>query len=369
MMPQARLFRRKCVLMISPWLDLPNGPAAEFTGLLVDLDGVVYVGSAAVPHAVEAINEAAQQGLNSFYVTNNAARPAVEVAGHLRELGLPTSVEQVVTSAQATAELLASQLPPKTPVLVLGSVGLSAALAEVGLEPVSQLDQRPQVLVQGFSPTVDWPQLAQACAAIHTGLRWVATNTDLTLPTAMGPAPGNGSFVRLLAEVTGREPEVVGKPARPLMDAAIQRSGVSHPLMIGDRLDTDIAGAVGAGIPGMLVLTGVHAASALLSATVEQRPQLLAGDLRDLFRPHPAPVLAGEQWTLPEEGISCVWTATHGWVLSMPRGSAPGRELGLAVLRVCAAAYWAQPTSVVGSRRVALLDAMAPWIRPWGWDR
>jgi glycerol-1-phosphatase len=344
-MPQAGLFHRKCALMISPWLDLPNGPAAEFTGLLVDLDGVVYVGSAAVPHAVEAINEAARQGLNSFYVTNNAARPAAEIAGHLRELGLGALVEQVVTSAQATAELLAGQLPPKTPVLVLGSVGLSAALADVGLEPVSQLDQRPQVLVQGFSPTLDWPQLAQACAAIRAGLRWVATNTDLTLPTAMGPAPGNGSFVKLLAEVTGREPEVVGKPARPLMDTAIQRSGASHPLMIGDRLDTDIAGAVTAGIPGMLVLTGVHAAQALLSAPIEQRPQLLAGDLRDLFRPHPAPVLTGQQWVLPEEGVSCAWTANRGWALTVLGDAAPGRALALAVLRVCAAAYWAQPTT------------------------
>ncbi|HEX2499757.1 MAG: HAD-IIA family hydrolase [Actinomycetes bacterium] len=263
-------------------------PLAElYDAALLDLDGVVYRSDALIPHAADAIDAARASGMRVVYITNNAARPPGEVAAQLRTLGIKAEPDDVVTSAQAAAHLVADRVPAGSAVLVVGGAGIMAALVERGLQPVRSLDDGPVAVVQGYAPDVNWWQLAEGSYAVNAGLLWVATNTDLTIPTARGIAPGNGTLVRAIQAATGQQPLVAGKPELPLHREAVARTSAQNPLVVGDRLDTDIEGAVKAGSPSLLVLTGVTDPAALLAAPAEQRPSYLAADLRGLVAAHP----------------------------------------------------------------------------------
>jgi glycerol-1-phosphatase len=192
-----------------------------------------------------------------------------------------------VTSSAVAAEQLAERLGPGAHVLVVGGAGLRQPLVDVGLVPVDDAAGAVAV-VQGWAPTVDWAQLAEAAVVIRAGRPWLATNLDATLPSPRGPLPGNGSLVAALVNATGRHPESVGKPLPTMFTAAANRLGADRPLVVGDRLDTDIAGADGAGMPSLLVLTGVSSPEDLMRAPDGQRPTYLSADLRGLGRPHPA---------------------------------------------------------------------------------
>ena len=259
---------------------------------LLDLDGVVYAGAAAVPHAVPSLRAAASAGMRLAYVTNNASRAPEVVADHLRGLGLSASPGDVVTSAQAGARLLAALVPVGSKVLAVGGPGLVAALAERGLHAVGSADDAPAAVIQGFDPGVGWPLLAEAAYALADGLPWVATNTDLTIPTGRGTAPGNGTLVAVLATTTGRTPVVAGKPEPPLMQESVERTGAHRPLVVGDRLDTDIEGADRSGLPSLLVLTGVTDVLGLLAAPPGRRPTHVGVDLRALLEPGTGPLLS-----------------------------------------------------------------------------
>lgn len=246
--------------------------------LFVDLDGVVYRGPRPVVHAVEALNTYPARKL---YVTNNASRTPDSVADHLVALGLHAQPEDVVTSAQAAAAHLATLVPAGAAVLVTGGDGLVQAVRENGLRVTSHADEA-QAVVQGYSPRLGWADLAEASYALARDIPWVASNTDMSVPTARGIAPGNGTFVAAVASATGRTPEVTGKPHRPIMDLARRRSGARRPLVIGDRLDTDIASAHAGGFDSLMVLTGVNTWQDLLQLPVEDLPTMLAPDLRVL---------------------------------------------------------------------------------------
>lgn len=263
----------------------------RYSALLVDLDGVVYVGSDAVPHAIESLEEARARGCAIAYVTNNAARPPNEVAAHLRVLGLTVDDEHVVTSSQAGAVALLEQarLAPGSRVLSVGGPGVAQALAEVGLVPVSVDSPDVVAVMQGYGPTVGWPILAEAAYALARGVPWMATNVDATLPTARGLAPGNGSLVATLTKATGRTPSVAGKPQPALAALAMRRLGVSSALVVGDRLDTDIAFAHAAGLDSLLVFTGVNRLADI--AATPWAPTYVANDLRSLHEP-PVPYTA-----------------------------------------------------------------------------
>jgi HAD superfamily hydrolase (TIGR01450 family) len=257
--------------------------AEQHDVLLLDLDGVVYVGPNPVPWAVEGIRSAAEQGLRSMYVTNNASRTPHEVAEHLRTFGLAVDPQDVVTSAMAGASLLAGRVTGG-PVLAVGGEGVSWALREKGFLPTADFDGETVAVLQGYGPGVGWRDLAEATFAVRAGLPWIATNMDFTFPTARGPAPGNGSLVRVVADVAGRQPDgIAGKPEPALLEEAIRRSGSRRPLMIGDRLDTDIAGGSRLGIPTLLVLTGIADAAQLRAAEGDERPTHVAEDLRWLM--------------------------------------------------------------------------------------
>ncbi|MFK4148271.1 HAD hydrolase-like protein [Streptomyces sp. NPDC004065] len=271
---------------------------------LLDLDGVVYAGGHAIAHAVDSLGTARSGGMRLAYVTNNALRTPDAVARHLTELGIPAQASDVVTSAQAVARLIADQVPPGARVLVIGGEGLRVALRERGLEPVESADDDPAAVVQGYGgPELRWGRFAEACYAIARGVPWFASNTDLTIPGARGIAPGNGAAVEVVRLVTGARPQVAGKPLPPMHRETILRTGAERPLVVGDRLDTDIEGAFNGGVDSLLVLTGVTDGAQLLAAPPRHRPTYVDADLRGLLTGQPETAREGE-------GFRCGgWTA------------------------------------------------------------
>ncbi len=263
-------------------------PAREYDAALSDLDGVVYSGPAPVRGAVAALAGARQAGMRLAFVTNNAFRTPSAIAAHLSGIGVPARAEDVVTSAQAAATLIALRVPAGSPVLVAGGMGLRLALRGRGLRPVSTAAERPAAVAQGYAPDIGYGLLAEAAAAVRGGALYVAANVDATLPTPRGPQPGNGALVAVVVTATGARPLVAGKPEPPLHAEAVARTGARRPLVVGDRLDTDIEGAVRAGCDSMLVLTGVSTARDVVLAPPGRRPTYVAADLAGLLQPQPA---------------------------------------------------------------------------------
>lgn len=254
----------------------------RYDALIVDLDGVVYRGDPAVPHAVEALSRA---GIPMQFATNNASRPPSAVGEHLRRIGLTIDDTDVATSSQAAAWVLTRHLADGARVLAIGGPGVAEALRERGFVPVTSAAEDPVAVVQGYGPAVTADDLAQAAYAVQGGALWLATNTDHTLPTASGFAPGNGALVLAVGAAVGRGPELVaGKPDEPLYLMCAERLGVdpARILAIGDRLETDIEGATAAGMDSLLVLTGVHGVRDAVAARAAARPTWVARDLRAL---------------------------------------------------------------------------------------
>ncbi|MFF9332828.1 HAD hydrolase-like protein [Streptomyces albogriseolus] len=300
---------------------------------LLDLDGVVYAGGEAIGHAVPSLAAARDGGMRLAYVTNNALRTPDAVAAHLTELGIPAEAGDVITSAQAVARLIADQVPQGSRVLVVGGEGLRVALRERGLVPVESADDDPAAVVQGYGgPELAWGRFAEACYAVARGVPWFASNTDLTIPSGRGIAPGNGAAVEVVRIATGAEPQVAGKPLPPMHRETILRTGAERPLVVGDRLDTDIEGAFNGGVDSLLVLTGVTDGAQLLAAPPHHRPTYVDADLRGMLTGQPEVVEDGG-------GFRCGgWTAAAGTGrLELDGDGAPSD--GLRAL--CAAAWTA----------------------------
>lgn len=267
----------------------------RFDALLLDLDGVVYVGPHAVPGAAPAIEGARAAGLSCGFITNNASRSPGEVADHLVELGIPATAADVITSPQAAVSVLPDFVPPGSAVLVIGGAGIEVALREGGYRPVRALEEGPAAVMQGFSPTLTWRDLATATFAVRQGLPWIATNPDRTFPTPEGIAPGNGALVDVVARTAGRAPDAIaGKPEPPLLREAMRRLAAARPLMVGDRLDTDIEAGTRVSVPTLLVLTGVTTLEDVLAAVPAERPTYLGADLGVLARPYPSVVVESD---------------------------------------------------------------------------
>ena len=259
---------------------------ANYDSLLLDLDGVVYRGGEAVPHAVEAINSAAQR-LKIGYVTNNSSRTPQAIAGQLNGFGLSVLEQQIVGSARAGAKLLLGRVPNGSKVLVVGGEGLRAECLAVGFEIVSSSSDKPVAVIQGFSPDISWKDLAQASFAIQNGAIWIATDQDWTIPLEAGIAPGNGTLVGAVHTAVGILPDFAGKPFPPIFEQALEQLDISKPLMIGDRIDTDIRGANAVGMDSAVVLTGIATKKELIGAKPEDRPTFIFDDLRGLFETYP----------------------------------------------------------------------------------
>src|SRR3954454_9996585 len=262
-------------------------PCQVYDVALLDLDGVVYVGPDAVPAAPAALAAARGAGMRLGVVANNAARTPEEVAAHLTELGVPAEATDVMTSSQAAATVVAGLLEPGAPVLAVGGPGVAAALTAAGLTVVQRAEDRPAAVVQGYGRDVSWTELAEAVVAVRDGARHVATNVDATIPSPRGALPGNGAMVGVVRAVTGQDPMVTGKPDPAMHAECVRRTGARRPLVVGDRLDTDIEGARRAGAASLLVLTGVTDPAGLLAGPPQHRPALLSADRARLPPPPP----------------------------------------------------------------------------------
>lgn len=276
-----------------------------YPGLVCDLDGVVYLGVNAVPHAAEALSEIGQDGGAGgiLYATNNASRTPTEVAAKLSELGLATDHRQVINSSIAGAAVLARRHPAGSAVLAVGGAGVAEALQDAGLTPVAPSAAREggvelAAVLQGYGPAVCAADLAEVAYAVQAGADWVVTNDDRTLPTDRGVAPGNGSLVGAVRVAVDVDPEIVGKPGPLMYEMAADRLGTApgQTLGIGDRLETDVAGAHAAGMDALLVLTGVHGPADLVSCEPGLRPRYVATDLRALSAAYDEPERADSGW-------------------------------------------------------------------------
>lgn len=343
----------------------PRPLAEAFDLALMDLDGVCYRGAEPVGYADVGVAAARALGMRMVFVTNNANREPATVAAQLTDLAIPTRAAEVMTSSQAAAAVLAADLPPGSLVLAIGGPGLRTALTEAGLRVTDTAHEGPVAVVQGFAPHIGWAQLTEAAYAIAAGARYVATNLDTTLPTERGMAIGNGSLVAAVVSATGVRPVSAGKPEAEIFRQAVARGGGGSPLAVGDRLDTDHAGAHAAGIPGLHVLTGVSDARDVVLAVPEQRPSYLALDLRGLAEPHPAPALHDGWWRC---GAAAARAA--GGQLELSLGSRtvalePGTgpvTVSLDAWRCLTAAAWAAADAGSGlaPEQVPALEVVAP---------
>lgn len=266
-----------------------------YDSALFDLDGVLYLGPVAVPGAAEAIAGLRELGVRVGFVTNNAARSPETVAEHLTDLGILADVSDIVTSAQAGAHMLARALPAGSSVLIVGTQALADEVAKVGLVPVWSSDERPVAVIQGYDPDMTWPRLDDACYAIQGGAAWFATNTDANRPTDRGRVPGAGAQIAVVATSVDGEPQVAGKPFRPLLDETVERLGARRPIFVGDRIDTDIEGAVAVGMDSLFVFTGTHGKRELLAARPTGRPTFIGWGAGALLHPGRVAVPTGDE--------------------------------------------------------------------------
>ena len=260
--------------------------------VMFDLDGVVYVGTDVIEGVAEKVDRIRASGRHVAFVTNNAARTPDQVAEKLGGMGVHAEPADVVTSAQAAARVLADAHGTGARILMLGGDGLRAALVEAGLEPVEDPDGAVAV-ASGYGPDVRWRDIMRVASLVRDGLPYVASNADMTIPTAYGLAPGHGVLVQTITGFAGVAATVAGKPEKPLMEETVLRVGGDRPIMVGDRLDTDIEGAHAIGVPSLLVLTGVTWLHDLATAGPQLRPSYISPDLGGLFEPHPAPSVDG----------------------------------------------------------------------------
>ena len=282
--------------------------AARHDMALLDLDGVVYLVGNPIPGAPETIDWLRGSGVLPRFVTNNASRRPGEVAELLTSRGVTADESEVCTSAQAAAEILRSRCAPGDAVLVVGSDALAAEVAEMGLTPIREPSGEVRAVVQGYGPQVGWKQLADAAVEVRGGILWVATNTDATMPSPRGPLPGNGTMIAAVATAAGRQPDAVaGKPEPALLERATAGHHDPRPIVVGDRWDTDIAAAVAAGMPGMLVLSGTTTPPEVLDIPPYARPDHLAWSIAGLQDEHPRVEQTGDtvecrEWTVRGDG-------------------------------------------------------------------
>ncbi|MGY1683440.1 HAD-IIA family hydrolase [Geodermatophilus sp. SYSU D01176] len=343
----------------------PSPPCREYDVALLDLDGVVYVGPEAVPGVPEALAAARAAGMRVGFVTNNASRTPEEVAAHLTALAVPAGAAEVITSSQAAATVVAERLGAGARVLPVGGPGVAAALRAVGLTVVTRAEDGPLAVVQGYGRDVGWAELAEAVVAVRNGAEHVATNADATIPSPRGPLPGNGALVGVVSGVTGRRPLVTGKPDPAMHAECVRRTGARRPLVVGDRLDTDVEGGRRAGAATLLVLTGVTVPATLLAAGPDQRPDLLAPDAAGLLEPHAAVVAADGGWRCG------AWSVRGDGPLRLGRDAGggpagPDGPDGLDGLRALCVAHWTRHPQGAAPARVAADDeAAAAALRRW----
>ena len=285
---------------------------------LFDLDGVIYLGPNAIEGVPEALRELRSTGTRVGFVTNNAARTPETVAKHLVELGIEAQASDVVNSTMATLRMLSQHLPEGASVLSVGSAALADQLRDAGYSVVYERFPRPDAVVQGYDPDLDWRTLELGALAIQDGAQWFVTNPDMTRPTHEGIVPGCGAQVQAIQACVRVEPGIAGKPYPPLLVETAERLGAAKPIFVGDRLDTDIRGANNVGMPSLLVFTGAHGKHELLQAAAEDRPTHIGTDVSALLAEPRIAERRDAAWVC--RGQCAVDDAGHGRLLTIPTG-------------------------------------------------
>jgi glycerol-1-phosphatase len=253
--------------------------AERYGCILFDLDGVLYRGEDAVPQAPPTMAELRRRGVRPVFLTNNSSRTPRQVADKLRAIGIEADPAEVVTSALATAELLAERGGGRA--FVIGQDGVREALTDAGIRVLEGEPEEADLVVVGFDGGATYGSLKRASLLVQRGARLVATNADASYPAADGLWPGAGALLSVITTTTGAEPEIVGKPFHPLFEAGRRRGGGGRPLVVGDRLDTDIEGAARLGWDTMLVLTGVSGREDVERTVI--RPTVIAENVSALL--------------------------------------------------------------------------------------
>lgn len=255
--------------------------AERYDCVLFDLDGVLYRGEGAVPSAPPTLAELRRRSVRPVFLTNNSSRTPLQVAEKLRGIGIEAETGEVVTSALATAELLAERGGGRA--FVIGQDGVREALSDAGIAIVDGDPEEADLVVVGYDGGATYGSLKRASLLVQRGARLVATNADGSYPAADGLWPGAGALLAVITTTTGAEPEIVGKPFAPLFEAGRRRGGGGRPLVVGDRLDTDIEGAARLGWDSMLVLTGVSGREDVERLGIV--PTVIAEDVSALLEP------------------------------------------------------------------------------------
>jgi 4-nitrophenyl phosphatase len=233
---------------------------SQFKALILDMDGVIWKADAPIGDLPSVFKRIRERGLKFVFATNNGTKTPEEYQEKLRSLGVEVDASQVVTSALGVAFMLAKGYPKGTKVFVIGENGIRAALEEKGFEvlPVERAAEA-QVFVQGIDRSINFEKVAQATLLVRNGIPFYTTNTDRTFPTPHGEIPGSGAWLSVIITATGVEPVSAGKPLPYLMELALERLGTKkeETLVVGDRLETDIAAGQAVGCPTALVLSGV----------------------------------------------------------------------------------------------------------------
>jgi glycerol 3-phosphatase-2 len=253
-------------------------------GLLVDLDGVVWIGREPVPGAAEALRELLDAGKRIVFVTNNPARPATLYAERLTAAGVPTEPERVVTAGEATARLVAERIGAGATAFAIGAPAFHDTLAEAGVELLDgEAAHRARAVVVSSHRGFDYEELLTATRALGAGAALFATSRDPTLPMPGGDWPGTGAVLAAVETASGARAEIGGKPERHLFDLARERlGGAARVAIVGDRVSSDIEGGRRAGLETVLVLSGATSREEAEAAT--PRPDHVVGSLADLVR-------------------------------------------------------------------------------------
>ncbi|MEX1020909.1 MAG: HAD-IIA family hydrolase [Litorilinea sp.] len=250
--------------------------------VLLDMDGVLYVGNRGLPGVQDLLDYLDATQRRWLCVTNNSSRTSDTFAEKLASMDVKVDPAHILGSAQATANWLAQQVPAGTKVLMMGEKSLRDALASKGFDLIAD-PMTAEVVVASIFFGLNYEILTDLTLAIRNGARFIATNPDTSLPTERGQVPGTGSLVALLSAASGVTPEFVGKPYPGMYEQAIARveSDPAHTLMVGDRYETDIVGAVELGMPTVGVLTGVSTRAEFESAALP--PRYVLADLPELL--------------------------------------------------------------------------------------
>jgi HAD superfamily hydrolase (TIGR01450 family) len=247
---------------------------------LLDMDGTLYVDEALVGGARELVALLEARGARTLFLTNNSSRRAEEYRARLERLGIPARRDQVLTSGDATIEHLLARTPCRS-VCLVGTPALEEEFRAAGLDLETE---DPDCVVVGFDTTLTYAKLERACRHLFAGKPFFATHPDRTCITARGLVPDVAAIIAACEAVTGRRPQVIGKPEPEMVDAALRRlsARVDETVMIGDQLDTDMTMARRSGILGVLVLSGETDAARLAAAAPSERPTLTARTVADV---------------------------------------------------------------------------------------